>query len=211
MMKRVILAATLACALALGGCMASTSTAPEATPSPAPTEAPAEIPMEVPGEEEVPAADEALSATVDLIYEKQPVQLMMAPVTAVDLTNGDWLSYNTGLSTELADKVDAAVISESMTGSQAYSLVVLRLKDTAAAQEIAQTMLDNIDPAKWVCVMADQQLVSVYGDTVVYCMSDSNLIEAQKVMDAADQVLGEPDFRTGILTDLASGEQTILE
>ena len=42
------------------------------------------------------------------------------------------------------NKVDAAVVSEPMTGSQAYSLVLLRLKDTADAREIADSMENNI-------------------------------------------------------------------
>lgn len=200
MMKRVLLAMTMACALALGGCMAG-SKAPAATATPEPTAAPTEAPMDTPEEGLGMMADEKLNATVEQIYEKQPVELMMAPVTAVDLTNTDWLSYNTGLSAELADKVDAGVLSESMTGSQAYSLVVLRLKDAADGETVARTMMENIDPAKWVCVMADQQMVSVYGDTVVYCMADSNLIDPALVMAAANEVLGTPDYSDTVVTE----------
>ena len=199
-MKRVILAMTMACALALGGCMAG-SKAPAATATPDTTAAPTEAPMDTPEEGLGMMADEKLNATVEQIYEKQPVELMMAPVTAVDLTNTDWLSYNTGLSAELADKVDAGVLSESMTGSQAYSLVVLRLKDAADGETVARTMMENIDPAKWVCVMADQQMVSVYGDTVVYCMADSNLIDPALVMAAANEVLGTPDYSDTVVTE----------
>ena len=200
MMKRVILAMTMACALALGGCMAG-SKAPAATATPEPTAAPTEAPMDTPEEGLGLRADDKLNAAVEQIYEKQPVELMMAPVTAVDLTNTDWLSYNTGLSAELADKVDAGVLSESMTGSQAYSLVVLRLKDAADGETVARTMMENIDPAKWVCVMADQQMVSVYGDTVVYCMADSNLIDPALVMAAANEVLGAPDYSDTVVTE----------
>ena len=200
MMKRVLLAMTMDCALALGGCKAG-SKAPAATATPEPTAAPTEAPMDTPEEGLGMMADEKLNATVEQIYEKQPVELMMAPVTAVDLTNTDWLSYNTGLSAELADKVDAGVLSESMTGSQAYSLVVLRLKDAADGETGARTMMENIDPAKWVCVMADQQMVSVYGDTVVYCMADSNLIDPALVMAAANEVLGTPDYSDTVVTE----------
>ena len=200
MMKRIFLAMMMACALALGGCMAGDK-APAATATPEPMAAPTEAPMDTPEEGLGMMADEKLNATVEQIYEKQPVELMMAPVTVVDLTNTDWLSYNTGLSAELADKVDAGVLSESMTGSQAYSLVVLRLKDAADGETVARTMMENIDPAKWVCVMADQQMVSVYGDTVVYCMADSNLIDPALVMAAANEVLGTPDYSDTVVTE----------
>ena len=200
MMKRIFLAMMMACALALGGCMAGDK-APAATATPEPTAAPTEAPMDTPEEGLGMMADEKLNATVEQIYEKQPVELMMAPVTAVDLSNTDWLSYNTGLSAELADKVDAGVLSESMTGSQAYSLVVLRLKDAADGETVARAMMENIDPAKWVCVMADQQMVSVYGDTVVYCMADSNLIDPALVMAAANEVLGTPDYSDTVVIE----------
>ena len=45
-----------------------------------------------------------------------------------------------GLTADNVGKVDAAVVSEPMTGSQAYSLVLLRLKDKADAREIADSM-----------------------------------------------------------------------
>ena len=166
MMKRVILAMTMACALALGGCMAGNK-APAATATPEPTAAPTEAPMDTPEEGLGMMADEKLNATVEQIYEKQPVELMMAPVTAVDLTNTDWLSYNTGLSAELADKVDAGVLSESMTGSQAYSLVVLRLKDAADGETVARTMMENIDPALVMAAANEVLGTPDYSDTVV--------------------------------------------
>ena len=71
----------------------------------------------------------------------------------------DWYGYLAGLTADNVDKVDAAVVSEPMTGSQAYSLVLLRLKDKADAREIADSMEENISMRKWVCVEADKARV----------------------------------------------------
>ncbi|MGN0643750.1 hypothetical protein [Gemmiger sp.] len=169
----------------------SSAAAAENAPSPAPESGAAESGAES-GAGQANAPDEALSAIVDQIYAKAPVELMMVTTTAVDLTSEDWLRYNAGLTMADAGKIDNAVLSESMTGSQAYSLVVVRVKDAAEADAVAQTMIQNVDPAKWVCVMADQQQCNVYNDIVVYCMADSNLVDVSAIMNAATEVLGEP-------------------
>lgn len=195
-LTRTLLAAALAGALALTGCGAdeASSAQPTATPDSAVTE-PTATPEEVPGEEggdaaQPAATDEELSALVDSIYEVHPVELMMIQTTALDPADADWMKYDSGLDAELAAKVDAGVKSESMTGSQAYSLVLLRLKDAADAQTVADAMLANMDPAKWVCVMADQERVVTFDDKVLFVMSNSELTDINAMIDALPEALG---------------------
>lgn len=142
------------------------------------------------GVAEVAEPDSELSALVDSIYEAYPVELMMMQTTAIDLADENWLTYNTGLTAEQAALVDAGVKSESLTGSQAYSLVLLRLKDASDAQAIADAMLENIDPAKWVCVMADQQRVVTFDDKVLFVMASSELTDVNALIDALPEALG---------------------
>lgn len=201
-MKKITLALALALALTLAACGSSGKPAATATPDPTvdgTMNQPATMPedgfdvdSDMAVESEIPEADTELAALVDSIYEKHPVEIMMPQTVAIDPANPDWMMYNAGLDSDTAALVDAAVFSESATGSQAYSLVIARVKDAADAQTVADTMLGSIDPAKWICVMADQQYCNVYGDLVVYCMADSGLLDASAVMDAATAVLGEP-------------------
>lgn len=195
-LTRALLAAALAGSLALTACGAdgASSTQPTATPDSAVTE-PTATPEEVPGEEAGDAAqpaapDEELSALVDSIYEAHPVELMMIQTTALDPADADWMKYDSGLDAELAAKVDAGVKSESMTGSQAYSLVLLRLKDAADAQTVADAMLANMDPAKWVCVMADKERVVTFDDKVLFVMTNSELTDIDAMIDALPEALG---------------------
>ena len=104
------------------------------------------------GETAEPQPDAELSGMVDAIYQLQPVEAMGIETVAVDLTDESWYGYLAGLTADNVGKVDAAVVSEPMTGSQAYSLVLLRLKDKADAREIADSMEENISMRKWVCV-----------------------------------------------------------
>lgn len=142
------------------------------------------------GETAEPQPDAELSEMVDAIYNVQPVDLMGMETVAIDLTDESWYSYLAGLTADNVGKVDAAVISESMTGSQAYSLVLARVKDPADAKEIATSMEDNIDLRKWVCVAADRARVVTFGDKVLFVMADSELADVDALVDAAAQAFG---------------------
>lgn len=200
-MKKALICLSLAAALALTAC-GGNDTATEATPTPLPDDvmnqpATPEGDGEVdPGMEMTPetgaevTADAELSGMVDQIYEAYPVELMMMTTSAVDLNDESWLTYNTGLTAEQGALVDAGVLSESMTGSQAYSMVLLRVKDEADAQTIADAVLNNIQMNKWVCTMADKARVVTFGDKVLFVMSNSELADVDALIDAVPDALG---------------------
>lgn len=186
----------------LAGC--GRTDAPQATPTPAPTMTP--LPDDILNQPATPPEDEGtpegsapqteaepdaeLAALVDSIYEVYPVEIMMPQTRAIDLAEESWLKYNAGLTLDEGALVDAGVLSESLTGSQAYSLVLLRLKDAADAPAIAEAMLENIDPAKWVCVGADVQRVVAFDDKVLYVMANRELADVNALVDALPEALG---------------------
>ena len=137
------------------------------------------------GETAEPQPDAELSGMVDAIYQLQPVEAMGIETVAIDLTDESWYGYLAGLTPDNVGKVDAAVVSEPMTGSQAYSLVLLRLKDKADAREIADSMEENISMRKWVCVEADKARVVSFEDKLLYVMADSELVDVDLLADAA--------------------------
>ena len=114
---------------------------------------------------------ERAEALVNKIYETKVPEfaLMTMPV---DLADAEMVAWQTGVSDPALLK--EAVISESMMGSQAYSMVMVRVNDAAKAEEVAQMMLDNIDPRKWICVAADDIDAAIYGDLVLFVMIDSS-------------------------------------
>ena len=196
-MKKLTLTAALLAALALTACGGKTA---ETVPSPTPDlNAPATTPeegMEIdpefgvdPEPSATPAPDEELSALVERIYDAHPVDVMMLETRAVDLADTDWYPYETGLDAEQIAKVDAAVVSEPGVGSQAYSLVLVRLKDTDDGQAIADAMLDGIDLRKWVCVAADKARVVTFDDKVLYVMADSELVDVDALVEDAGKAL----------------------
>ena len=200
-MKKALFCLSLLAVLALTACGGSKDAA-EATPTPLPEEIinnpvasddgmASDPGMEVTPETATePDVDAELSGMVDKLYEAHPVDLMLLTTSAVNLNDLSWLTYNTGLTADQAALVDAGVLSESLTGSQAYSLVLLRVKDKADAQTIADAILNNIQMNKWVCTMADKARVATFDDKVLFVMTSSELTDVDALMAAAPEALG---------------------
>ena len=149
------------------------------------------------------AADKApLEGTMEenamKVMEIAPVEFMGGTIP-VDLTDtsedGKWaVNYFTGLSD--ASKITDVAVYESMMGSQAFSLVMVRTDEGADPKAVAEEMKSGIDPRKWICVGADEIMAAGYSDTVMFIMVDSQLgLKAQSYVDAFTQVAGgELDF-----------------
>lgn len=112
----------------------------------------------------------SLEEIINGVYEKNPVDLSLE-TSAIDVSDADMLKAFTGL--DSADKVKEVAVSEPMMSSQAYSFVLIRVKDAADAEEVANSVLEGINPRKWVCVEADDIRVMVKGDVVALYMVDS--------------------------------------
>jgi len=80
-----------------------------------------------------------------------------------------------------------------MMGAQAYSLVVVKVKDAADAETVAKEMMNGIDQRKWICVEADDLRVAAAGDTAVLMMVSSehaDVVTAADITDAFGAVAG---------------------
>ena len=134
-----------------------------------------------------------MEENVNKIMEKNPAEFMggQMPVDLQDTTEeGLWaLKSFTGLNSP--EKISDIAVYEPMTGSQAFSLLMIRVKNAADAKEIARQMKDNIDPRKWICAMADQIMAAGYEDVVMFVMLDSNLGKtAQSYVDTFQTLCG---------------------
>ena len=114
------------------------------------------------------------SDIIDKIYANKTVELPLG-TTELDISDGEMFTAVTGLAS--SGKVKEAAYSESMIGSQAYSMVVVRVKKSKDAAAVAGEMLNGINPAKWICVEADDVRVAAYDDLVMLIMVSSSLEE----------------------------------
>ncbi len=139
-----------------------------------------------------PLTAEELQAAVDAIYEKYPLPFMTGTIPA-EMINADSYSYYTGLLDD--SRVNALIVSESMIGAQAYSLVLLSVKEGEDATAVATDMINGIDQRKWMCVEADLIRTVVSGNTVMLVMIDSSMeIGIDGFVDAFTEVVGEITF-----------------
>jgi len=132
---------------------------------------------------------------IEKIYGVFPVADLPLGTIEIDLADPDALMMFTGLSS--ADKIAAAAASESMMGAQAYSLVVVKVKDAKDAEAVATEMMNGIDQRKWICVEADDLRVAAAGDTVVLMMIGSahaDVATAKDIIDAFGSVAGGLDL-----------------
>lgn len=173
---------------------AAETTVPETTVAPPETQAPE---TQAPTETGAPAADTStLEGIITAIYEQNPVEFMTGNMP-VDLTDtsedGLWALKNfTGL--DNVDLISEAVASEAMVGSIPFSMVLVRVTDPANAQTVAEAMKGGIDQRKWICVEADDLLVTAKDDVVMLVMIGSENGNAQSFVDAFSAVMGGTDF-----------------
>lgn len=94
------------------------------------------------------------------------------------LDDKDIVTYNTGLSN--VDVIESVVVSEPMMSSQAYSLVLVKLKDTASvtADAVAKEMSEKIDPNKWICVSAEKVYATSTGNYAFLVMTNKDLTDS---------------------------------
>lgn len=70
------------------------------------------------------------------------------------------------------------IISESLIGSVAHSICVLRVPDDADAAAIAADIEANMNPSKWICVTAEKAEVLRDGNLIVMIMSFEDIATA---------------------------------
>jgi len=62
-----------------------------------------------------------------------------------------------------------AIASESMVGSIAHSVILLRTKDTKNIEEVKNTIKESVNPRKWVCVGVEKEdvIIKNKGDLII--------------------------------------------
>lgn len=129
---------------------------------------------------------EDLTALVDKIYEGITIEMPMLQTMPLEATDVDTVKSFTGL--DSAESIEYLVASEPMMTSQAYSLVLVKVKDGVNANDLAKKMNENIDARKWICVTAEKVYTAASGDVI--CLVMSNADTAKTVYDSFKTIAG---------------------
>ena len=113
-----------------------------------------------------------LTTLVDKIYEGLELFPSLATME-LDLTDMDMVTYETGLTS--VEDVDGIVVSAPMMSSQAYSMILVKAKDSSKADLIAKEMNDNVNPNKWICVSAEKVYATSCGNVAFLVMTNADM------------------------------------
>lgn len=67
---------------------------------------------------------------------------------------------------------DSALASESMVGSIAHSIVLVRAKEDQDIEALKKQIEENINPSKWICVTAENVVVKNKGNLILVVMAN---------------------------------------
>lgn len=158
-------------------------------------------------EEEIPSEDdfiasEEMETLVNTLITNSGVQFPMPATSKILLANAPTF---VGLPEDVFSKyVVDSVVYEPMISPATSSLCIVKLSDDADIANLKQTVLDNSNPAKWICTGAEQCLVIESGRYIMLVMSTPDncnaLATAFKNHFGADNV-GEVLTKEGISTE----------
>ena len=81
---------------------------------------------------------------------------------------------------------EEALASESMVGSIAHSVVLVRVANVADVEATKKAIKDNVNPRKWICVGVeeDQVIVKNKGNLIILIMAAENSDKLEAGFDA---------------------------
>lgn len=134
-----------------------------------------------------PPEKKELADIISATYEKHPISIGVS-TDKLDLehTDADTIQFISAVKS--IDKVSEISISGPMMAPPAYQMVVVRVKDASDAESVAKEMLENANPAKWVCVQAECVRIGVCGDTIMMVMYSVD--DATALINAFGEVCG---------------------
>ena len=112
------------------------------------------------------------------VYENVPEDERPMMLSNIEITDENIESY---LGTKIEYK--EAIASESMTGSIAHSVVLVRVKDNANVDKIMKEIKENVDPRKWICVEAENVIVKNKGDLIILIMANESAFKLEEGFD----------------------------
>lgn len=145
------------------------------------------LPEDGDGEGDFPVADEELAKILAQMYEKVPAvkEIALGDPMPIDLTGEDFSYW---LGTTDASGIDAAIYSEPMMSSVAYSVCLVRAKDGTDIEQLKKDIFDKVNAVKWLCVTAEKVLVTNSDNTILLVMTNADV--TKDMYNAFSEVMG---------------------
>lgn len=109
----------------------------------------------------------SLEEIMTKVYEGIPEDELPMMLSNMEITDENIENY---LGTKNIDYQEA-LASESMVGSIAHSVVLVRMADGADIEEAKTLIKEKANPRKWICVEAENVYVESKGNLIILIMS----------------------------------------
>lgn len=117
-----------------------------------------------------------ITKMINTINKNHKNDLPELETAEIDVKNLDEVTSYTGLTSN--DDIELIVVSVPLMTSQAYSLAVVKVKDTANVEKIKEEMLNNINMRRWICVSAEKLYITNNGNVIFSIMTDKDTAKA---------------------------------
>ncbi len=123
----------------------------------------------------------SLSDIMDSVYENADLSQDFKESMANDFDSGEIPAESAEYLIGTADvEYEEGFYSMPMMNVVPYQCILLRLPDGADVEAAKQTIADNADPRKWICVEAESVIVENVGHVIMFVMGDSATTNAMR-------------------------------
>lgn len=122
---------------------------------------------------------------------KDSDKLPMLETREIDIADKEQVESYTGIKS--ISLISDVVVNEPLMGSQAYSVVAIRVKDVSNVEKIKKEVYNNINMRKWICVGAEKLVVTNIDNLVFVVMTDEDWFDVSYNLfkDYVDQSVGK--------------------
>ena len=122
---------------------------------------------------------------------KDSDKLPMLETREIDIADKEQVESYTGIKS--ISLISDVVVNEPLMGSQAYSVVAIRVKDVSNVAKIKKEVYNNINMRKWICVGAEKLVVTNIDNLVFVVMTDEDWFDVSYNLfkDYVDQSVGK--------------------
>ena len=110
----------------------------------------------------------SLEEIMTKLYEGISEEELPMALTNIEITNENVENY---LGTNDIE-FESTLASESMVGSIAHSVILIRAKENQDIEALKAKIEANINPNKWICVTAENVIVKNKGNLILVVMSN---------------------------------------
>ena len=125
-----------------------------------------------------------LSDIMTKVYAELPEEKTPMGLTTIEVTAENVEGFLGTADIEYKE----AVASESMVGSIAHSVVLVRVEDESKVEDVMAQIKDNVNPRKWICVGVeeDQVIVKNKGNLIILIMAADGSEELEAGFDGLE-------------------------